>query len=55
MLHAPKVRLVSLQYGDFINEVKKLSTDYGIKVAQVPEIDNMNDIDSLAALISCAN
>jgi len=55
MLHAPKVRLVSLQYGDFVNEVKKLSTDYGIKVAQVTEIDNMNDIDGLAALISACD
>ena len=55
MLHAPKVRLVSLQYGDFVNEVKKLSSDYGIKVAQVTEIDNMNDIDGLAALISACD
>jgi tetratricopeptide (TPR) repeat protein len=55
MLHAPKVRLVSLQYGDFVNEVNKLSTDYGIKVAQVTEIDNMNDIDGLAALISACD
>jgi Flp pilus assembly protein TadD len=55
MLHAPKVRLVSLQYGDFVNDVKKLSTDYGIKVAQITEIDNMNDIDGLAALISACD
>ena len=55
MLQAPKVRLVSLQYGDFVNEIKKLSTDYGIKVAQVTEIDNMNDVDGLAALISACD
>ena len=55
MLQAPKVRLVSLQYGDFVNEIKKLSTDCGIKVAQVTEIDNMNDIDGLAALISACD
>jgi tetratricopeptide (TPR) repeat protein len=55
MLQAPKVRLVSLQYGDFVDEVKKLSTDYGFKVAQVTEIDNMNDIDGLAALISACD
>jgi len=55
MLQAPKVRLVSLQYGDFVNEIKKLLTDYGIKVAQVTEIDNMNDIDGLAALISACD
>jgi tetratricopeptide (TPR) repeat protein len=55
MLQASKVRLVSLQYGDFANEIKKLSTDYGIKVAQVNEVDNMNDIDGLAALISACD
>ena len=55
MLHAPKVRLVSLQYGDFMDEVEKLTTDYGIKVAQVHQIDNMNDIDGLAALISACD
>jgi ADP-heptose:LPS heptosyltransferase len=55
MLQAPKVRLVSLQYGDFVHEIKKLLTDYGIKVAQVTEIDNMNDIDGLAALISACD
>jgi len=55
MLHAPKVRLVSLQYGDFVDEVEKLSTDYGIKVTQVTQIDNMNNIDGLAALINACD
>jgi hypothetical protein len=49
------VKLVSLQYGDVDHEIKKLLIDFGIKVIQVPEIDNMNDIDGLAALISACD
>jgi ADP-heptose:LPS heptosyltransferase len=54
-LHSSKVKLVSLQYGDVDHEIKKLLIDFGIKVIQVPEIDNMNDIDGLAALISACD
>jgi hypothetical protein len=54
-LHSSKVKLVSLQYGDVDDEIKKLLIDFGIKVIQVPEIDNMNDIDGLAALISACD
>jgi len=54
-LHSSKVKLVSLQYGDVDHEIKKLLIDFGIKVTQVPEIDNMNDIDDLAALISACD
>jgi hypothetical protein len=54
-LHSSKVKLVSLQYGDVDDEIKKLLIDFGIKVIQVPEVDNMNDIDGLAALISACD
>ena len=54
-LHSSDVKLVSLQYGDVDDEIKKLMIDFGIKVIQVPGIDNMNDIDGLAALISACD
>jgi tetratricopeptide (TPR) repeat protein len=50
-LDAPDVQLVNLQYGDVSDEIAKLKKDHGIEVAEVSEIDNRNDIDSLAALI----
>ena len=50
-LHAPGVRLVNLQYGDVTDEIIKLKDDHGIEVTQVPDVDNRNDIDGLAALI----
>ena len=54
-MNSSKVKLVSLQYGEVDDEISKLLIDYGIKITQVPEIDNMNDIDGLAALISACD
>ena len=51
ILDRANIRLVCLQYGDVDGELKALKRDLGIKVIQVPEIDNMNDIDGLASLI----
>ena len=50
-LHAPDVKLVNLQYGDFVDEIAQLREDHGIEVIEVPDIDNHDDIDGLAALI----
>jgi ADP-heptose:LPS heptosyltransferase len=50
-LHAPKVKLINLQYGDVSDELDSLQKETGIEVVQVPEIDNKTDIDDLAALI----
>ena len=50
-LHAPDVKLVNLQYGDFVDEIAQLREDQGIEVIEVPDIDNHDDIDGLAALI----
>ena len=50
-LHGPKVKLINLQYGDVNEELDNLRKEARIEVVQVPEIDNMTDIDDLAALI----
>jgi ADP-heptose:LPS heptosyltransferase len=50
-LHAPGVKLVNLQYGDVTDEIAKLKDDHGIEVIEMPNVDNRNDIDALAALI----
>ena len=44
------MRVVNLQYGDVADEIKKLKDDHGIEVVEVPDVDNRNDIDGLAAL-----
>ena len=45
------VQLVSLQYGDTAEELRKLAVQYGINVITVPEIDNFSDLDGLSSLI----
>ena len=54
-LYSKNVRLISLQYGDVDNEIENLFAETGIKVIQVKDINNMNDIDDLAALISACD
>ena len=50
-LHAPNVRLVSLQYGPVDQDIDRLQRDFGIEIIRVTEIDNKNDIDGLAVLV----
>jgi Flp pilus assembly protein TadD len=50
-LHAPKTKLINLQYGDVSEEIERLNNEHGIEVIQLPEIDNTNDLDGLASLI----
>ena len=54
-LHAPGVKLVNLQYGDVKDELEELKRNHGIEIIQCPEIDNMNDLDGLAALIEACD
>ena len=50
-LHAPKIQLVNLQYGDVSGELDCLRKEQKIEVIQAHGIDIKNDIDGLAALI----
>jgi tetratricopeptide (TPR) repeat protein len=54
-LQLPHTKLISLQYGDVKKDIDNLFTDFGIKVHQVPEINNMKDIDGLASLITACD
>ena len=49
------VQLVNLQYGDTDDELKDLAENYGVDVTTVKEIDNLGNIDGLAALISACD
>ncbi len=46
---------VSLQYGESADEIKKILEKYKIDIQSLNEIDNYNDIDGLAALISACD
>ena len=54
-LHGTNTKLVNLQYDDNSNEIKDLRNKLGIELLKVPEIDNKNDIDGLASLISACD
>ncbi len=50
-----KYILVNIQYGDTTTECEKLKTATGIDLCNVEEIDNFQDLDGLAALISACD
>ena len=54
-LALPRVRLLSLQYGDTRRDIEELRRATGIEVAEDPEVDTTNDIDGLASLISACD
>jgi ADP-heptose:LPS heptosyltransferase len=51
----PETEIVSLQYSDASEQISQLKQNSGINVTEVKEIDNHNDIDGLAALISACD
>jgi Tfp pilus assembly protein PilF len=55
LLKAEGVDFVDLQYGDTAEERYRLKQDHGINVQHLDYVDNTNDLDSLAALISACD
>jgi tetratricopeptide (TPR) repeat protein len=53
LLRLAGCRFVDLQYGDTSEERAALARELGITVERLPDIDNTNDLDGLAALM-CA-
>jgi ADP-heptose:LPS heptosyltransferase len=55
LLRLPDCRFVDLQYGDTSEERAALARDLGIVVERLGDIDNTNDLDGLAALMSACD
>jgi tetratricopeptide (TPR) repeat protein len=55
LLRLPGCRFVDLQYGDTLAERDAIKRDVGIEVIRLPDIDNTNDIDGLAALMTACD
>ncbi len=53
LLRHPDFRFVDLQYGDTTVEREAVERELGLQVTRLPDIDNTNDLDGLAALM-CA-
>jgi tetratricopeptide (TPR) repeat protein len=52
LLRLPNCRFVDLQYGDTGEERAALARDLGVVVERLGDIDNTNDLDGLAALMT---
>jgi tetratricopeptide (TPR) repeat protein/ADP-heptose:LPS heptosyltransferase len=55
LLRLPNCRFVDLQYGDTSEERAALARDLGIMVERLGDIDNTNDLDGLAALMTACD
>ena len=51
LLRLPGCRFVDLQYGDTRAEREAIERELGVRIEHLDDVDNMNDIDALAALI----
>jgi len=55
LLRVPGCRFVDLQYGDTGAERVALARDCNVTVERLPDIDNTNDLDGLAALMAACD
>ncbi|MFM9971066.1 MAG: tetratricopeptide repeat protein [Burkholderiales bacterium] len=55
LLRLPGFDFVDLQYGDNNAEIELLEATRAVRINRIPEIDNFNDIDGLAALIEACD
>ena len=54
-MRLPDCRFIDLQYGDTRADREAIEADFGVKVERMPDVDNTNDIDGLAALITACD
>jgi len=53
-LHPTGMRLINLQYGDVQADIDECFEQTGVRVEQMPTVDNFRDLEGLACLIqSC--
>jgi tetratricopeptide (TPR) repeat protein len=55
VLRLPGCRFIDLQYGDTAVERETVERELGVRVERLADIDNMNDLDGLAALVSACD
>jgi ADP-heptose:LPS heptosyltransferase len=55
LLKLAGTKFINLQYGDTTEERRHIREQIGVDVAQVDGLDNQNDIDELAALITACD
>ena len=53
ILKKTNCEFINLQFGDTKDDLEKIKSKHGINIRNIETIDNFNDIETLAALISC--
>lgn len=54
-LRTPGIYWANLQYGDVGDEIRSLAHEHGVEIQSCPDIDNLRDMDGLAALIQACD
>ena len=55
LLSHPKNKFVNLQYGDVKEEIKKIKSDFDIKIHSMENIDLFNDFDGLSSIMGACD
>jgi tetratricopeptide (TPR) repeat protein len=55
LIKTPGLQFVDLQYGNTVAERAALKTEAGVEIAHLDAVDNLQDIDGLAALIAACD
>lgn len=55
ILSGPNKLFLNLQYGETEKEIKEIFNEFDLEIQTIKEIDNFNDIDGLASLISACD
>jgi tetratricopeptide (TPR) repeat protein len=55
ILSSPNKLFLNLQYGETRKEIEKNFKEFNVEIQSIEEIDNFNDIDGLASLISACD
>ena len=55
VLRLPNCRFIDLQYGDTLADRQAIEREFGIHIERVADVDNTNDLEGLAALITACD
>lgn len=55
VLRLPNCRFIDLQYGDTLAERQAIEREFGVHIERLADVDNTNDLDGLAALITACD
>jgi tetratricopeptide (TPR) repeat protein len=55
VLRLPNCRFVDLQYGDTLADRQAIEREFGIHIERIADVDNTNDLEGLAALMTACD